>query len=106
MLRLSQTALGEAIGVTFQQIQKYERGANRISFSRLVEIAQALGCRVLDLIGDLDDGGKPRQVLQKDTADLRQPGARQLLEAYAATPAPMRKLILSLAKEIAGTSPG
>jgi transcriptional regulator with XRE-family HTH domain len=40
--RLSQSALGKAIGVTFQQIQKYERGANRISAVRLFLVAQTL----------------------------------------------------------------
>lgn len=39
---LSQEKLGEALGVTFQQIQKYEKGANRIGASRLHQIAQAL----------------------------------------------------------------
>ncbi|MDP1642747.1 MAG: helix-turn-helix domain-containing protein [Phenylobacterium sp.] len=41
-IRLSQEALAKACGVSFQQIQKYEAGTNRISFSRLVEIARAL----------------------------------------------------------------
>lgn len=40
--RLSQTRLGMALGVTFQQIQKYESGANRISASALFRLAQAL----------------------------------------------------------------
>jgi transcriptional regulator with XRE-family HTH domain len=39
---VSQTALADAVGVTFQQIQKYEKGSNRISASRLHEIAVAL----------------------------------------------------------------
>lgn len=42
-LRLSQTKLGEAIGVSFQQIQKYEKGANRISASKLNQIGRVLG---------------------------------------------------------------
>lgn len=42
MLGLSQEKLGEAIGLTFQQIQKYERGANRVSASRLFDIAKVL----------------------------------------------------------------
>ena len=41
---LSQTTLGQAIGVTFQQVQKYERGSNRISASMLMRIARTLGC--------------------------------------------------------------
>ncbi len=41
-LRLSQDKLAERLGVTFQQVQKYERGANRISAGRLYELARAL----------------------------------------------------------------
>jgi DNA-binding Xre family transcriptional regulator len=48
--RQSQTALGEAIGVSFQQVQKYERGVNRISASALVRIAQFLGSSPADLL--------------------------------------------------------
>jgi len=42
LLGLSQEALGEALGLTFQQIQKYERGTNRIGASRLFDMARAL----------------------------------------------------------------
>jgi transcriptional regulator with XRE-family HTH domain len=40
MLRLSQEKLGQALGISFQQVQKYERGANRIGASRLLEMAR------------------------------------------------------------------
>lgn len=43
---MSQETLGETVGVTFQQVQKYEKGSNRISASRLVQIANALGIDV------------------------------------------------------------
>ena len=42
---LSQTGLGKAVGVTFQQVQKYEKGVNRVSASRLQEIANVLKVR-------------------------------------------------------------
>src|SRR5262245_9077153 len=42
MLDMSQTALGDALGITFQQIQKYEKGTNRISASRLQQVCQIL----------------------------------------------------------------
>ena len=45
-IRLSQTKLGEAIGVTFQQVQKYENGTNRIGASNLFKIAKTLGVDV------------------------------------------------------------
>jgi transcriptional regulator with XRE-family HTH domain len=49
---LSQTALGESIGVSFQQIQKYEKAANRVPASRLIQIARALDVPVAALWED------------------------------------------------------
>ncbi len=98
---LSQSALADLVGLTFQQIQKYERGSNRVSFSRLVEIAHALACRIQDLVGDLDDVGLPSPLLHQETAHLRESGAPELLAAYAAAPGPLRRAILKLAVEIA-----
>ncbi|TVR10256.1 MAG: XRE family transcriptional regulator [Salinarimonadaceae bacterium] len=46
MVGMSQEKLGEALGLTFQQIQKYEKGANRIGASRLHQIATALGVQI------------------------------------------------------------
>lgn len=45
-LRISQTKLGQSIGVTFQQIQKYESGSNRVGASNLYKIAKSLGVDV------------------------------------------------------------
>ena len=42
LLGISQTTLADALGLTFQQVQKYERGGNRVSSSRLVDMANAL----------------------------------------------------------------
>lgn len=50
-LGVSQQKLAEAIGLTFQQVQKYERGANRVSVSVLTRIAGALDCSPAELIG-------------------------------------------------------
>lgn len=50
LLGLSQDALGKRIGVTFQQIQKYEKGKNQVTFTRLVDLAEALGISVNDLV--------------------------------------------------------
>jgi transcriptional regulator with XRE-family HTH domain len=100
-LGVSQTALADAVGLTFQQIQKYERGFNRVSFSRLVDIAHALDCRVVDLIGDLDDASIPSPLFRQDTAHLREAGAPDLLAAYAAAPPTLRKAVLKLVLEIA-----
>lgn len=101
MLGISQTTLATAVGITFQQIQKYERGSNRISFSRLVEIARTLDCRVADLIGDLDGERPLSPQFQAQTAHLGVEGAPQLLAAYAATPRIFQKAVLSLIRKVA-----
>jgi len=54
-LRMSQTKLGEAIGVTFQQIQKYENGANRIGASNLYKISRTLGIEVSYFFQDMPE---------------------------------------------------
>lgn len=62
---ISQVMLGDAIGLTFQQVQKYERGANRIGASRLVDIAEALGIEPGELLADI-----PNDVRAKSPARL------------------------------------
>ena len=52
---VSQERLAEALGITFQQVQKYERGANRVSASKLWEIARALGTNVSYFYEGLED---------------------------------------------------
>ncbi|HEV7383921.1 MAG TPA: helix-turn-helix transcriptional regulator [Phenylobacterium sp.] len=97
---ISQEALADQCGVSFQQIQKYENGANRISFSRLVQIARALKCRVVDLMDVLD--GPDRET----TGDLdlltrmRTPGALELLAAYEQMPAEARTSLVGLLRAL------
>jgi transcriptional regulator with XRE-family HTH domain len=57
---LSQTDLGTKIGVTFQQIQKYEKGSNAIATARLPGICEVLNISPNDLYGSLYKEGKPR----------------------------------------------
>lgn len=56
--RLSQKELADNIGITFQQLQKYETGKNRISASRLYDIANSLEVSILDLYGGVEEGNK------------------------------------------------
>ena len=60
MLGMSQEKLGESLGITFQQIQKYEKGANRIGASRLQEIANVLNTPVSFFFDDAPSGQKAR----------------------------------------------
>ena len=56
LLGLSQEKLGEAIGLTFQQVQKYERGANRVGASRLFDLSRVLDVPVSFFFDDMPDG--------------------------------------------------
>ena len=78
-LGFSQTQLANALGITFQQVQKYERGANRVSASMLVKIAAKLETTVAALVGE--DGQQPVEAIIY--AQLATPGATELLAAYA-----------------------
>jgi transcriptional regulator with XRE-family HTH domain len=94
-LGISQEALAEQCGVSFQQIQKYENGANRISFSRLVQIARALDCRVTDLTSALDQP----EIAPADFEFLKLmtlPGAIDLLKRYEAMSSDSRRLLVDL----------
>ena len=96
---LSQSGLGEAIGVSFQQIQKYERGANRVSFSTMVRICEALGCHVSDLVAEVEQlgGGK-----RSGPDLLTQPEAAPMLEALSQIRTPgVRRAVLELARSLA-----
>ena len=94
-LNMTQDQLATACGVSFQQVQKYESGANRVSFSRLVQIARALECRVTDLTSALDEP----QLAPADFEFLKLmtlPGAVDLLEQYEVMLPEARRLLVSL----------
>jgi transcriptional regulator with XRE-family HTH domain len=92
---LSQTNIGNMIGVTFQQVQKYETGVNRIAASRLVEIAQALKVDIKELLPSFS---KP-QVLHDPTLTKQ---SKRLIQLFHSIPAAgMRATILRLVQDIA-----
>lgn len=72
LLGMSQEKLGQAVGITFQQIQKYERGLNRIGSSRLYQFAQVLDVPVSFFFENLPSDGAP---LPAGSAGLAEPGA-------------------------------
>ena len=98
-LGISQGVLSERVGVSFQQIQKYERGANRVSGSMLVAIAAALDTSVGWLVGE--EGGLSEAADEVISA-LALTGGVDLLEAFAAIPqASARAALVTLAQEMA-----
>jgi len=96
-LGMSQSALGEKVGVTFQQIQKYENGLNRIGSSRLKKVATVLGVGIAALFED--ESGADQTADPALTAILRQPYAARLLMAFRAiTNARQRLALVKLAE--------
>lgn len=96
-LGISQSALAEHLGVSFQQVQKYERGANRVSASMLVRIAQRLETTVGELVGEAAEPQGDASLFEK----LAVPGAVQLLEAFAGVQQPaLRTAILNLTRSL------
>lgn len=81
---MSQQSLAEAAGVTFQQIQKYERGANRVSASMLSRIASTLQAPVSEMFGEINPAASG--AIDEVAALLAEPGALELLRAYSALP--------------------
>src|SRR6476620_107288 len=99
-LGLSQTALANELGVTFQQVQKYEKGTNRIGASRLHAMARVLGVPVTYFFpADGPQGtAKPTEVLNL----LSIPGAVDLLRDYSAiTDRLARKALVVMARTLA-----
>jgi len=94
--RMSQSALGEKVGVTFQQIQKYERGTNRIGSSRLKRVATVLGVEIGALFAERESDQSGHDPF---TEVLSQPYAARLLAAFGAiTESKLRVALVRLAE--------
>jgi transcriptional regulator with XRE-family HTH domain len=78
---LSQTSLAEGIGLTFQQVQKYEKGTNRVSAGRLQQIAELLDAPVTFFLG-MGTPGRKREKQNDGLAFLQTKGAMRLVRAY------------------------
>lgn len=91
---VSQEDLGAALSLTFQQIQKYETGENRISASKLVEIARALSLPVAALFEGLDTVGGDRSLIGRF---IKLRDVTPFMEAAIALPEPVRAELFRLA---------
>ena len=80
---LSQSGLAEGIGLTFQQVQKYEKGTNRVSAGRLQRIADILNTPVMFFYGGMGQQGKKRDPRTTSLAFLQTKGAIRLIRAYS-----------------------
>ena len=116
LVGMSQEQLGASLNITFQQVQKYERGANRISASRLWDISQILDVQIRYFFDDMTDDtirSSPRRVsrggnIDFDDGNARDPMARrETLELvrtyYSIESSKVRKRISEMVKSLAAT---
>lgn len=101
-LNLTQQTLADRCAVSFQQIQKYENGANRISFARLVEMATALDTTVSDLARAVEPtkAAKTAPAVLHQLEMLTAPGALEMLETFNGLSPEVRRMLLGLLREL------
>ncbi len=111
MVGMSQEKLGEALGITFQQIQKYEKGTNRIGASRLQAAARILAVPVNYFFeGASDDPGMVGGFADSHAPTYQSDGnadseSRQLVEAFRRIREPeLRRRVLELVESMAATT--
>jgi transcriptional regulator with XRE-family HTH domain len=96
MLGVTQQHLAERVGIKFQQIQKYETGMNRISASRLWDIAEALDVPISFFFEGLDGAARAEADLPGDLMSDKE--ALELVRSYYAIPEAQRKRLFDLAR--------
>lgn len=103
LLGWSQDKLAQAIGVSFQQVQKYENGTNRMGASRLMNVAQVLGVPVAYFFDGFQEGGSPMPMVAEEASTLddtifEKKETLDLLKAYYALPEAARKHVIGMLK--------
>jgi len=103
LLGMNQETLANALGLTFQQVQKYEGGANRVSASRLSAMAEILGVPISYFFGDLrPDDAVVSPEDQRWREHLQRPETIEFIRLYYAIRDPkIRRQFLEMAKALA-----
>jgi transcriptional regulator with XRE-family HTH domain len=96
MVGVTQQQLADKVGIKFQQIQKYETGMNRVSASRLWDIAEVLGVPVSFFFEGLDDDREAPQTMDGDM--LADKEALELVRSYYSIPEAQRRRLFDLAR--------
>ena len=104
VLGMSQEKLADQLGITFQQVQKYERGTNRVGASRLFQIGRALGVPTSHFFEGYSGQGLSGEVIAEDTQKISSDvmESRETIELikayYAITNPKVRKKMLEMLK--------
>lgn len=95
MVGMTQQQLADKVGIKFQQIQKYETGMNRVSASRLWDVADALGVQISFFFEGLSEADMPRVAQGDMMADKE---ALELVRSYYSIPEAQRRRLFDLAR--------
>lgn len=95
MIGMTQQQLADAVGIKFQQIQKYETGMNRVSASRLWDIAVAMGVPIGYFFEGLEAGAETAPTVAETMPSKE---AMELVRAFHAIPEAQRRRLLDLAR--------
>lgn len=100
LLGMTQQQLAEKVGIKFQQIQKYETGMNRVSASRLWDIASALSITVSFFFEGLNESVSADALFDSDVPNdiLKDKEALELVRSYYAIPETQRRRLFELAR--------
>ena len=101
MLGMSQEKLGDALGLTFQQVQKYEKGTNRVSCSRLYEISQILDVPVTYFFSASGEAGLEVAVTEQFEVPELKDGFRLMTAFRQIQSHAVRKNVIALVETVA-----
>jgi transcriptional regulator with XRE-family HTH domain len=106
LLGMNQETLANALGLTFQQVQKYEGGANRVSASRLAAMAEILNVPISFFFSDLQSGDGAATGTEREWRDkMERPETIELIRLYYAIPdEQVRHHFLELVKAVAAAN--
>ncbi len=100
--KLSQEEVGRRLKISFQQVQKYEKGTNRVGASRLSELAKIFGVSVDAFFSEVGSSGGAREAARRPIDRLTDRHTIRLVEAYEALTDPKLKVaIVELAEQMA-----
>ena len=98
---MTQQQLADAVGIKFQQIQKYETGMNRVSASRLWDIAKAMSVPISFFFDGIEAEGKELSATSAPTMESKE--AMHLVRAFYAIPEHQRRRLVDLARVLGST---
>jgi transcriptional regulator with XRE-family HTH domain len=99
---ISQDELGQMLGVSFQQVQKYEKGVNRVTGARLLQMAGVFECDITDLLPDQQHNGKKMKLSNVDRVVATRDGIKLIDSFVTIKNENLRAAVVDLARRFEG----